>query len=82
MTDYDFDEADITETLGNPAAPRMKKVPAKDCKPQRVRKTIFLQDHYLQKFDRLTLAQKEKKGLSAPELIEKAFELLLEHYKK
>lgn len=82
MTNYNFDEAEIDQPLGNLNAPRMKKVPAKDCKPQRVRKTIYLQPTYIQRLDRLTLEQKEKKGLTGPELIEKAFDLLLEHYKK
>lgn len=49
--------------------------------PARVVKCFYLQDKHVKGFEKLVFEQKDKKGKTAPELMEEAIEKLLKRYK-
>jgi len=62
----------------NPKAPQLEKVKRE---PARRVKGLYLQEHYIDAYDRIVFEQKKIKGRTAPELAEEAIRGLMLKYK-
>ncbi len=77
MADYDLDNDETADVLGNHTAPRMTK---RQFQPPRICKNMYMQEKIALQFDQLVFEQKKIKGQSGPELIETAItDLIAKH---